>query len=103
MTAGRAPDAHRPDRHGEIDAGALGRTLAHEPCASPTRRVAEQWPDSTADVDFRTAVEHASGQPAGATTMAFERVLPVLREAGVWQDDTERQLFEVNPRAWRAG
>ncbi len=36
-------------------------------------------------------------------TMVFEHVLPVLREAGVWDDETERTVFEDNPRAWLAG
>jgi phosphotriesterase-related protein len=30
----------------------------------------------------------------------FTHVLPRLREAGAWDDDVERQVFEVNPRAW---
>ena len=30
----------------------------------------------------------------------FTHDLPRLREAGVWDDDVERQVFEANPRAW---
>ena len=30
----------------------------------------------------------------------FLKVLPALREAGVWDDDAERQVFVDNPRRW---
>lgn len=33
----------------------------------------------------------------------FERILPQLREQGVWDDDVEKQVFELNPRSWLAG
>ena len=36
-------------------------------------------------------------------TMVFERVLPVLREQDVRDEQTETQVFETNPRAWLAG
>jgi len=45
---------------------------------------------------------YAAGAVDADWSMAypFEKVLPALREAGVWDDDVERQVFEVNPRAW---
>ncbi len=44
----------------------------------------------------------ASGVVDADWSMAypFEKVLPRLRDAGVWDDDVERQVFEDNPRAW---
>ena len=38
--------------------------------------------------------------PEWSMAYPFEKVLPRLREAGVWDDDVERQVFEVNPREW---
>jgi phosphotriesterase-related protein len=47
----------------------------------------------------------ASGtvDPDWSMAYPFEKVLPRLREAGVWDDEVERQVFEVNPRSWLAG
>jgi phosphotriesterase-related protein len=36
-------------------------------------------------------------------TMVFEKVLPWLREEGVWDEGTGKQIFETNPRTWLAG
>ncbi|MBA2522275.1 MAG: phosphotriesterase, partial [Solirubrobacterales bacterium] len=36
-------------------------------------------------------------------TMIFDKVLPVLREEGVWDDGVEEQILEANPRDWLAG
>ncbi len=41
--------------------------------------------------------------PEWSMAYPFEKVLPRLREEGVWDDEVERQVFEVNPRAWLAG
>jgi phosphotriesterase-related protein len=38
--------------------------------------------------------------PEWSMAYPFDHVLPRLREAGVWDDDVERQVFETNPRAW---
>lgn len=39
----------------------------------------------------------------GRTTMIFDKVLPRLRDEGVWDDEVEQQVLEANPRAWLAG
>jgi phosphotriesterase-related protein len=36
-------------------------------------------------------------------TLVFEEVLPHLREQGVWDEATERQVLVENPRRWLAG
>ena len=41
--------------------------------------------------------------PEWSMAFPFDHVLPRLREAGVWDEDTERQVFESNPRRWLAG
>jgi phosphotriesterase-related protein len=38
--------------------------------------------------------------PDWSMAYPFEKVLPRLREAGVWDDEVERQVYETNPRAW---
>ena len=36
-------------------------------------------------------------------TLVFEKVLPALREEGVFTDETFQQVFVENPKAWLAG
>lgn len=36
-------------------------------------------------------------------TLVFDEVLPVLREAGVLDDDVFKTIFVENPRRWLAG
>lgn len=38
--------------------------------------------------------------PEWGMAYPFDHVLPRLREAGAWDDDVQRQVFEANPRAW---
>jgi phosphotriesterase-related protein len=41
--------------------------------------------------------------PEWSMSFPFTHVLPRLRDAGVWDDEVERQVFEENPRRWLAG
>jgi phosphotriesterase-related protein len=41
--------------------------------------------------------------PEWSMAYPFEHVLPRLRDAGAWDDDVERQVYEDNPRRWLAG
>jgi phosphotriesterase-related protein len=54
------------------------------------------FPDAVVEQLMQSGVVN----PEWAMAYPFEKVLPRLREAGVWDDDVERQVFEANPRAW---
>lgn len=62
--------------------------------------------DFATSIDWfpQEAVEQlmASGivNPEWSMSFPFEHVLPRLRDAGVWDDAVEVQVFEANPRAW---